>query len=146
MANERAAILAALTASANWTALVLAINTKFKEDWGPNGLTPTVAPVDANGKLPACAVLAFSTRSQSNIIHFGERAFFRLWVYHDGDANLVSAALYAARRILDNKIITADNHGTPLLQWVDDMADFTADELSGAAGCSSRYVMLAGWY
>lgn len=144
--NERDAILAALTASASWTALVLAANTKFRESWGANGLEPSNASYDANGKLVATAVLSFSTRSPSNITHFGERAFFRLWVYHDRDANLVQSALYAARRILDNKIITADNHGTPLLQWVDDLGDFTADELGGAAACGSRYVMLAGWY
>jgi hypothetical protein len=145
--NERAAILAALTASASWTTLVLAANTKWEESWGRNGLEPSTAPFDvATGKLTACAALTLSTRSPANLTHFGERAFFRLWVYHDYDFNAVQAALWAARRLLDNTYITADNRGTPLLRWVDDMPEFRADELSGAAGGSSRYVMLQGWH
>lgn len=146
--NERAAILAALTASASWTSLVAADNTKWREAWGRNGLEASTAPFNSTtGKLTACAELSMSTRSRANLQHFGEQTFLRLWVYHDYDFNAVNAALYAAKRILDNYYLpTVDNHGTPRLQWVDDMAEFTADELQGAAGGSSRYVMLAGWH
>lgn len=146
--NERAAILAALTASASWTSLVAADNTKWREAWGRNGLEASTAPFNSTtGKLTACAELTISTRSRVNLPDYGEQSFFTLWVYHDYDFNAVNAALYAAKRILNNTYLPmVDNHGTPLLRWSNDIAEFTADELQGAAGGSSRYVMLAGWH
>lgn len=146
MASERVVILAKLTASVNWTTLVTAPNTRWRESWGRNGLEASTAPyVALTGKLSPCAVLTMGSRAAANIVHYGERTFFRLWVYHDYDFNAINAALYVAKQLLDNAYITADNHGTPRLQWVDDMQEFTADELQGAAGGSSRYVMLGGW-
>lgn len=146
MANERVAIRAALVASASWTSLVSATNTQWRETWGRNGLEAATAPADANGILAPCAVLTMGTRTPANITHFGEKTFFRLWVYHATDFNAVQAALSAARRILDNTYITADNFGTPRLQWVDVIDEFIDDELGGVVGASARWVMLAGWH
>lgn len=147
MANERDAILAALTASASWTALVAANNTKFREDWGRNGIEPSTAPYDAiTGRLTPCAALMMATRTPVNLTHFGERAFFRLWVYHDSDYSAVQDALRVAKRLLDNTYITVDNYGKPLLRWVDDISEFPDESMGGAAAGVSRYQMLAGWH
>ena len=146
MANERVAILAALNASASWTALVSAVNTRFREDWGRNGLEPATAPADANGLLLPCAVLTMNARSPVNIANWGEKVFFRLWVYNATDFNAVQAALSVARRALDNTYITADNYGKPLINWVDTADEFVDDELGGAVGAYQRYVMIAGWH
>lgn len=146
MANERAAIKAALNASANWTALVPAINTKWNDEWGITGLELKTAPADSNGILTPCAALTDSTRAPANLANYGERVFFRLWTYNATDAAAVQAALYAAKRLLNNTYITVDNKGSVLIRWVDDMPTFTADELGGAFGGSSRYQLLQGWF
>lgn len=146
MANERAAIKAALTGSATWTALVSAVNTKWYEEWGATGLEPKTAPADSNGILSPCAVLTMGVRTPANIANYGERAFFRLWVYNATDYMAVQTALYTARRILNNTQITADNRGKPLLKWVDDVQEFIDDELGGVVGGGSRYLALHGWY
>lgn len=146
MASERVAIRAALVASASWTSLVLAANTQWRETWGRNGLEAANAPADANGLILPCAVLTMSTRSPANIANWGEKMFFQLWAYHATDFNAVQAALSAARRILDNAYVTADNYGTPLINWVDTGGEFIADELGGAVGASQRFVVIEGWH
>lgn len=146
MSSERVAIRAALVASASWTSLVSAVNTQWRETWGRNGLEPATAPADANGLLSPCAVLTMGTRSPANLTHFGETAFFQLWVYHATDFNAVQAALSVARRILDNAYVTADTYGQPRLKWVDVQPEFIDDELGGAVGASARFVALEGWH
>jgi hypothetical protein len=96
--------------------------------------------------LTICAALTDNSRSPANLTHYGERAFFTLWVYHPSDKSAVTAALYAARRILDNAYTAVDNKGVPRIQWVNDLQTFTADELGGAFGGASRYVLLHGWF
>lgn len=145
MANERAAIKAALTGNGNWTALVSGSNTKWDDEWGVTGLEMSTAPA-TNGVLTICAVLTAATRAPANLANYGERAFFRLWVYHPTDKAAIQNALYVAKGILNNVYITVDNKGVPFMRWVDDLQDFTADELGGAFGGSSRYQLLHGWF
>jgi hypothetical protein len=145
MANERAAIKASLTGSATWTALVSGSNTKWDDEYGATGLEMKTAPA-TNGVLTICAALTDSTRSPVNLANYGERAFFRLWVYHPSDKAAIQAALYAAKGILNNTYITVDNKGAPLIRWVDDIQTFPADELGGAWGGGSRYQLVHGWF
>lgn len=145
MAAKEAAIKAALTGNAGWTALVTG-GTFLYEDLGRLGLTPETAEAngcyDTNGKLKLTAVITFGTNSEAEILD-SERGFFRLWLYHHSSYILIRQAQRKAKDLLNAQRVTADSVGTPLMRWVDDMPEFVADDLQGCpAGCSRFFVQL----
>lgn len=141
MASKEAAIQTKLTGNAAWTALVTG-GTFLFDALGTLGLTPETAEAngcyDANGKLELTAVLTFDTNSEAEILTT-ERQFMRIWFYHHDSYSLIRQARRKAKDLLDRQQVTADDEGSPLLRWVDDLRDFTADELGGALAGGSRY-------
>jgi hypothetical protein len=143
MSAKETTIPALLTASASWTALVTG-GTWTWDTLGRLGLTPEVAATkgcyDTNGKLKLTAVLTFGTSSEAEILT-SERAFMRLWLYHDSDYALIRQARRLAKDLLDRKQASSSDEGAPLIRWTDDMNDFVADELGGAMAGGSRYAV-----
>lgn len=139
----RQGILAALTGNSGWTSLVTG-GTKWYEAWGDNGLEPTTALYDTNGRLLLSCVLTMGTRQPAEIQNTSYRGFLRLWFYHDSSFELVEQAQDLAFTLLNKTRITVTGKGTPLLYWVDNMQEFTAQELSDAAAAGSRYALQYG--
>lgn len=141
MAAKEAAIKAVLTGNAPWAALVTG-GTFLFDELGPLGLTPETAEAagsyDANGKLELTAVLTFDTSAEAEILG-SEGIFVRLWLYHYDNYSLIRQARRKAKDLLDRKQVTADGEGSPLIRWVDDIREFTEDNLGGALAAASRY-------
>lgn len=140
MTTLRAAIAATLTGNSGWTTLVTG-GTKFFEDWGANGLEPETGSYDSNGKLKLSCVLTMGTRGRGEIVDSTERGFVRVWLYHDSSFELVEQAQDLAKTLLNKTRITVTGKHTPMLVFVDHIQEFTADELSDAAGGCSRYTV-----
>jgi hypothetical protein len=140
MATLREAIKTALTGDGSWTALVTG-GTKFREEWGRNGLEPETASYDTSGKLKLSCVLTFSTRVPAEIPNDSKRTYVHLWLYHDSSYELIQQAQDLARTILNKKQVAVTGKETPLLFWLNDGAEFTAEELQGAAGGMSRFAV-----
>jgi len=141
MASKEAAIKAALTGNAPWVALVTG-GTFLFDELGTLGLTPESAEAagcyDADGKLELTAVLTFDTNTEAEILT-SERQFFRIWYFHHDSYSLIRQARRKAKDLLDRQQVTADNEGRPLMRWVDDIREFTEDDLGGALAAASRY-------
>lgn len=146
MASKESLIKSILTVSSTWTTLVTG-GTFLYDDLGRVGLDMTAA--EANGcydssthKLKLTAVLTFGQSTEAEVLG-SESEFIRLWVYHDNAFATIRQAKRIAKNLFDKTITSkTTDEGTILIRWVDDMPDFTADELGGAlAGCS-RYRIL----
>lgn len=143
MAAKEAAIRDYLKAQSGWTTLVTG-GTFLWDELGRNGLEPESAEAngcyDSNGLLKLTAVLTFEGSSEAEILT-SERGFMRVWLYHQSSYDSIRQAKRKAKDLLDRYQVASSDEGKPLLRWVDDMKDFTADTLGGAlAGCS-RYAI-----
>lgn len=136
----RQGIVAALTGNSGWTTLVTG-GTKFYEDYGPNGLEPNTSVVDSNGRLKLTCVLTMGARQPAEIKNASYRGFVKLWVYHDSSYELVEQAQDLAFTLLNKTRVTVTGKGTPMLYWVDNLQEFSAQELGDAAAGCSRYAL-----
>jgi len=145
--SKELAIKAVLTASSSWTTLVTG-GTFLFEELGRTGLTPDSAAAagcyDADGLLELTAVLTFGASTEAEILT-SESQFMRLWLYADSSYINLRTARRLAKTLLDGVTVDASavGYGWPLLRWVDDQQEFTADELGGALACASRYRVLS---
>jgi hypothetical protein len=145
--SKESAIKAVLTGSTAWTTLVTG-GTFLYEELGRTGLTPDSAAAagcyDANGLLELTAVLTFGATTEAEILT-SESQFMRLWLYADSSYSNLRSARRVAKNLLDGVTVNASatGDGWPLLRWVDDQQEFTADELGGAMACASRYRVLS---
>lgn len=144
--SKELAIKAVLTGSTAWTTLVTG-GTFLYEELGRTGLTPDSAAAAgcyADGLLELTAVLTFGASTEAEILT-SESQFMRLWLYADSSYTNLRAARRVAKNLLDGVTVdaSATGDGWPLLRWVEDQQEFTADELGGAMACSSRYRVLS---
>lgn len=144
--SKESAIKAALTASSAWTTLVTG-GTFLFEELGRTGLTPesaVAAGCYTDGLLDLTAVLTFGATTEAEILT-SEAQFMRLWLYADSSYANLRSARRIAKNLLDGVTVdaSATGDGWPLLRWVDDQAEFTADEMGGAMACVSRYRVLS---
>lgn len=139
MATLREAIKSTLTSNVTWAALVTG-GTQWYEEWGRDGLMPDTGSY-TNGKLKLTCVLTMGSKQTAEIQNASQRGFVRLWIYHDSSFELVAQAQDLAFTLLNKTRITVTGKGTPLLYWVDNMQEFTAQELQNAAAGCSRYAV-----
>lgn len=106
-----------------------------------DGLTPEAVPGAYSGvRLLPCAVIRFSTRSETQIVGASKRQFFFIWFYQHVGYDQIELAMARCRALLHPHVQHKTTGGKVIYTtFVDDDADLVADELDGAAMARSRF-------
>lgn len=117
-------------------------------DLGKNGLTPEYAQknnlLSASLQIKPLAVIVWrnSIATELTIDEPSETRFVELWFYC-GVASGAWATIETAKRQAKDRLhraqLSADNYGANFLTWVDDLGEFTAEELFDTPADRSRY-------